>query len=64
MRFCNKNTVLKKKNYFKLFFSVFIFFLCANIKINFKKSKKYFFDGFSRKKHFKKQLLPQSQIHF
>jgi len=31
-------------------------------KINFKQIKKYYFNIFQRKKHFKKKSLPQSQI--
>jgi hypothetical protein len=37
-------------------FYVFRFFLCADLKNNFKKIKKYHFNVFINKKHFEAQL--------
>jgi len=64
-----KNTLKKNWNFFIYFFCfklIFFFFLyfisfwCSNVKNNFFKIKKYYFNAFPSKKHFEKQLLPHS----
>jgi hypothetical protein len=49
------------KKIFNFFFSVFELFWCTNIKNEFKKIIKNYYNVFLSKKHFEKQFLPHSQ---
>jgi hypothetical protein len=50
--------ILKKLNYFYIYFLIFSYYFDMLMsKIIFKNKKKYYFNIFSSKKYFKKQLL-------
>jgi hypothetical protein len=65
--FCIWKVFLKKIKifyFFKLIFlCVFKLFWCADIKNNFLKNKKNYFNTFLSEKHFKKQPQPHSQTY-
>jgi len=54
--------LLKKIEIFICFKLVFQIFWCADVKNDFFKIKKYYFDAFLSEKHFEKQPQPHSQM--